>query len=118
MENMNRRSFFGKLAQITGAALVAPAVVNTVFGQSAHAEGKRGAKAAGGCSAPLVEPGKGTAAAVKYVEKATDAAKKCAGCSFYTKKETCNGKEVGTCTIFAGQLVVAEGTCTSWNKKA
>lgn len=116
---MNRRSFFGKLAQLTGAAIVAPAVVNTIFSNSAFAEGKRGAKAAaGGCSAPLAEPGKGTAAAVKYVEKATDAAKKCVGCSFYAKKETCNGKEVGTCTIFPGQLVVAEGSCTSWVKKA
>lgn len=121
MDKMNRRHFFTKIAQITGVALVAPTVINSVFSSSANAQEKRrggGAAVAGGCSLPLVEPGKGTAAAVKYVHKTADAAKKCSNCSFYAKKETCKGEEVGTCTIFAGQLVKSEGFCSSWNKKA
>jgi CxxC motif-containing protein len=71
---------------------------------------------------PLVDPNDPVAKAVKYVEDAKKSADSkgnaCASCGFYAKKEVRNGKEVGTCTIFAGKLVQGQGWCGSWNKKA
>ena len=127
MDNqMNRRSFFSNLAKIVGAAVVAPTVLSALFSSPAHAQKKRGAPAAGGAasggSAPLVDEKDPVAKAVKYREdyKKVPEAKgnHCATCSFYAKKETVNGKEAGTCTIFAGKHVYADAWCTSWNKKA
>jgi hypothetical protein len=42
----------------------------------------------------------------------------CNGCGFYTKVGNKNGKEVGKCQIFPGQLVESTAWCSSWNKKA
>ncbi len=142
--NIKRRQFFTSLVQLTGAALLAPVILNSV----ARAEEKRrGAKpdaaAAGGTkelSFPLVEPGKDTALAMHYYHSHDEAkndtqvskAEKsgmtwdkqtCAGCSFYKKvgmkKIKSDGKEleVGTCTLFPQKLVAAAGICNSWAKK-
>ncbi|MGE9744536.1 high-potential iron-sulfur protein [Bdellovibrio bacteriovorus] len=123
---MNRRGFFTTLAKITGVAVVAPTALNAVFSSSAQAQKKRGAApAAGGAAAggmPLVDPNDSVAKAVKYVEdykKAPEAkGNNCTTCGFYAKKESRNGKEAGTCTIFAGKLVYGDAWCASWNKKA
>lgn len=121
MDNkMNRRGFFSTLAKITGVAVVAPTALASVFSSNAMAQKKRGGDAGG--AMPMVDPNDSVAKAVKYVEDAKKAAdskgNNCANCGFYAKKESRNGKEAGTCTIFAGKLVYAEGWCGSWNKKA
>jgi hypothetical protein len=126
MDNkMNRRGFFSSAAKIAGAAFVAPALLNAVLGQSAQAQEKRrGAApaAGGGGGAPLVDANDPVSKAVKYTEdhkKAADAkGNSCANCGFYKKTEVRGGKEVGTCTIFAGKVVLADAWCASWNKKA
>lgn len=126
MDNkMNRRSFFSAVVKITGVAAVAPAVLASIFSSKAEAQKKRGeGTAAAGAARPMVNPNDSVAKAVKYVEdnkKSADAkGNKCATCGFYgiEKKEMRNGKEVGSCTIFAKQMVPAEGWCASWNKKA
>lgn len=122
--NMNRRGFFKAMASIAGITVAAPAVLNAIFSSRATAEERRraGAAPAAGGAMPMVDPNDSVAKAVKYVEDHTKAAdskgNKCATCGFYAKKEDRNGKEVGTCTIFAGKLVVGNGWCASWNKKA
>ncbi|WII70869.1 high-potential iron-sulfur protein [Bdellovibrio sp. 22V] len=124
MDNkMNRRSFFSTVAKLAGVAVVAPAALTAVFSSSAHAQKKRGGAApAAGNAMPMVDPNDSVAKAVKYIEdhkKAPEAkGNHCATCGFYAKKETRNGKEAGTCTIFAGKLVYADAWCASWNKKA
>lgn len=121
--NMNRRGFFSFVAKTAGIAVVAPTVLTAVFSNSALAQKKRGgdAPAAGGAM-PMVDPNDAVAKAVKYVEDAKKAPDSkgnlCSTCGFYAKKETRNGKEAGTCTIFAGKLVYGPGWCASWNKKA
>lgn len=122
MENkMNRRGFFSTLVKITGVAVVAPAALSAVFSSTAEAQKKRGGGAAD-AGMPMVDPNDSVAKAVKYVEDAKKAAdakgNNCINCGFYAKKEVRGGKEVGTCTIFAGKLVYGQGWCASWNKKA
>ncbi len=117
---MNRRHFFSSLLKFAGIAAVAPTLIQL---NSAHAQEKRrsAAPAAGG-GMPLVDPKDPVAKAVKYVENAKKSpdskGNNCANCGFYAKKESRGGKEVGTCTIFAGKVVYADGWCASWNKKA
>ncbi len=122
MNKMNRRGFFTRLAQVTGAAVFAPAIIQSVMTSTARAEQKRAARPGSEAGLPKVDVNDPTAKAVGYVEdfKKVPAAKgnKCSNCSFYAKKEMKDGKEYGTCTIFAGKVVAAEGYCNSWNKKA
>ena len=131
MSSINRRQFFRHLAQMSAAVVVAPMAVRALFTSEAQAEQKRPARpAAGGDAkapaagggAPLVDPNDATAKAVGYVEDHTKAAaakgNHCATCGFYAKKDSRNGKEAGTCTIFAGKEVYAAAYCNSWNKKA
>lgn len=123
--SMNRRQFFLRVVQGVGVIAAAPLVMK-VLSSEAMAEQRRaprpaeGGAAAGGM--PLVDPKDSVAKAVKYVEdhKKVPEAKgnHCGNCGFYAKKENRNGKEVGTCTIFAGKLVYADAYCASWNKKA
>lgn len=121
---MNRRSFFASFAKLAGVAVVAPTVLSTVFSSEANAQKKRGEKpaAGGGAEMPLIDPNDSVAKAVKYIEdykKAPEAkGNNCVTCGFYAKKGTHNGKETGTCTIFAGKLVYGDAWCGSWNKKA
>lgn len=122
-DKMNRRGFFSAVAQIAGAAFVAPAILNSIFAESALAQEKRrGAAPAAGGGVPLVDPKDAVAKAVKYVEdyKKSPEAKgnHCINCGFYKKTEVRAGKEVGTCTIFAGKVVLGDAWCASWNKKA
>lgn len=123
MSNMNRRGFFVTAAKVTGLAVLAPAMFKGLFSSTAQAEQRRGARggAAGG-GVPLVDPNDSVAKAVRYVEdakKAPDAkGNNCINCGFYKKTEVRNGKEVGTCTIFAGKVVYGQAWCGSWNKKA
>lgn len=118
MENTNisRRRFFVQVLGITGAAVLAPALLQ------AQEKRRSAAPAAAGGALPLLDPKDPTAKAVKYVEDAKAAPESkgnhCATCGFYKKTEMRAGKEVGTCTIFAGKVVRAEGWCASWNKKA
>jgi hypothetical protein len=124
---MNRRSFFSTLAKVAGVAVVAPTALRAVFTSEAQAQEKRrsaapAAPAAAGGAVPMVDPKDPVAKAVKYVEDHTKAPEakgnNCATCGFYKKVAVQGGKEVGTCTIFAGKHVVANGWCASWNKKA
>jgi hypothetical protein len=123
-EKLNRRAFFARAAQITGLAIIAPTVVSSLISSKVSAQEKRrgAAPAAGGGALPLVDPNDSVAKAVKYVEDHNKSAESkgnhCATCGFYTKKEMRSGKEVGTCTIFAGKVVLANAWCASWNKKA
>lgn len=132
--SMNRRGFLSQMSQLIALAAVFG------FGGSAKAEERRrggggDAKPAGNkeTDKPLVEPGKGAAGPVNYVEdkkKVTNAALKterqgvkfegqhCSTCGFYKEVGDKNGKKVGTCMIFPNQLVVGEGWCSSWNKKS
>lgn len=135
-QNTSRRRFFMQVGQMLGLAIIAPAL----FGSQVFAEEKRRARpsegaapAAAGGDLPMVEPGKGAAAAVNYVHKHSDikdASLKvargglpfekqvCTNCSFYTKHGIKNGEEVGKCQIFPGQLVRGSAWCSTWNKKA
>jgi len=118
MENTNisRRRFFVQILGITGAVAFAPALLK------AQEKRRSAAPAAGAGAIPLVDPKDPVAKAVKYVEDAKQSPESkgnhCGNCGFYKKTETRAGKEVGTCTIFAGKLVHAEAWCASWNKKA
>lgn len=127
MKSINRRQFFVHLAQISAAVVAAPLALRALS-STAEAEQKRPARpgaapapAAGG-AAPLVDPNDAVAKAVGYVEDHAKApaakGNHCANCGFYAKKDTRNGKEAGTCTIFAGKEVYAQAYCNSWNKKA
>ena len=102
--------------------MIAPAVLTSVFSSTASAQKKRGGGGDTGGAMPMVDPNDSVAKAVKYVEDAKKTAEakgnNCSNCGFYAKKETRNGKEAGTCTIFAGKLVYGAGWCGSWNKKA
>ena len=123
-ENMNRRRFFTTVVKLTGAAVVAPAVLNTIFADQALAQKKRGAApaaAGGGAGTDLLSPTDSVATAVQYAEdykKVPKAgANHCGNCGLYDKKEIRGGKEVGTCRIFPGKVVKFEAWCASWNKK-
>lgn len=122
--NLNRRGFFKTMASLAGLTVVAPTLLNALFGAKAGAQERRrgAAPAAGGGAMPMVDPKDPVAKAVKYIEDHTKTPESkgntCITCGFYAKKEMRDGKEVGTCTIFAGKLVVGNGWCASWNKKA
>ncbi|WP_413293722.1 high-potential iron-sulfur protein [Bdellovibrio sp. HCB185ZH] len=119
---MNRRGFFKTLASVAGAAVIAPTLLRAFSSEAQAQEKRRGAAPSGGAAAggamPMVDPNDSVAKAVKYVEdykKAPEAkGNRCATCGFYGKKDD----KKGTCTIFAGKLVLADAWCASWNKKA
>ncbi|MBX2986324.1 MAG: high-potential iron-sulfur protein [Bdellovibrionaceae bacterium] len=134
----NRRRFLAQAGQYS-ALLIAGPLFLRFFSSEASAQERRrggGGSAAGGPAElawPFVVPGKDAAAAVNYVEDKSKMTKKelmtdrqgvkyadqhCHNCGFYKKVGTKDGKEAGTCTIFAQKLVVGAGWCGSWNKKA
>lgn len=118
----SRRAFFIDAAKILTTVAVAPTVLNSVFSSVSFAEEKRRGKApAAGGGPVMVDPADGVAKAVKYVEDATKSPEskgnKCATCGFYKKSAMKDGKEVGTCTLFAGKAVYSTAWCASWNKK-
>lgn len=139
--DQKRREFLKNAFQVVGLAAAAP-VVMKAFSSTAFAEERRrggatpAATPAGGATGdlalPLVKVGEGMAAGVNYVEDTAQVKKAelkiersgvkfadqhCANCGFYSKVGTKDGKEVGKCTIFSGQLVHAKAWCSTWNKK-
>lgn len=134
MSEQNSRRQFMKLALgVSGIALLTPNLM-AAEERRRGGGGAAGAAAGGGDTAlPLVKPGEGMAASVKYVHDNKDvkdaslktdrqgtpfAKQNCAGCMLYTKVGMKDGSEVGKCTLFAGQLVKGQGWCASWSKKA
>lgn len=126
---MNRRSFFQSVGAFIGAAALLPVI--------ARAEGRRGGGTAAAAAPQLVDPKSAQAKSVNYVEVHADIKdkalmgarsgvefknQKCKGCAFYdaTKEVTASGKKAGPCQMpfAAGKVVVAEGWCSSWAKKA
>jgi hypothetical protein len=139
-QKTSRRQFFTQVGTLVGVAVMAPALFSAnAFAEERRKRAEGGAAPAGGAAAggdlnlPMVEPGKGQAAAVNYTLKHADVKdpalkverggvpfekQHCSGCSFYTKAGNKNGKEVGKCTIFAGNLVESTAWCSTWTKKA
>lgn len=134
-KKMSKREFLNHLVTVTGASVVAVQMLKeSAYGQ----EKRRGSKTetpAKDTDLPLVEPGKGTAAALAYHHSHADADKDpktdkktdkgmawdkrfCNNCSFYTVAGDKAGKKVGKCTLFQKALVADEGICNSWAKKA
>jgi hypothetical protein len=130
---MNRRSFLQSLAAVVGV------LTFSKLGQAEERKRGGGAPVAGGTSGSaaggdkMVDPASPAAKAVHYTEnKSTikDASLKterqgvkfdqqfCKGCGFFSNPGKVNGKDAGSCQIFAGQKVNANGWCSSWNKKA
>lgn len=105
---MNRRQFFQAAAAFTGASLL----LNFPF--SANAEQKR---RGGSGNSDIVDLNDGTAKAVGYIHETKTPGKTCAGCSLYKKVEVRDGKEVGTCPLFAGKKIYGNGYCNSWAKR-
>lgn len=125
MTQMNRRGFFATAGKVIGLAVISPVAIKSLMTSEAKAEQKRPARgggAAAGGSVPLVDPNDSVAKAVKYAADHTKVAEAkgnlCGNCGFYKKIGVEGGKEVGTCTIFAGKHVLANAWCASWNKKA
>ncbi|MBL7542680.1 MAG: high-potential iron-sulfur protein [Bdellovibrionaceae bacterium] len=135
---MSKREFLSHLVTLTGASVVA---MNILSNSASAQEKRRGAKKEEAPKAatkeidwPMVEAGKGTAAALAYHESHADADKDpktdkktdkgvawdkrtCDNCSFYTKVGDKGGKEAGKCTLFQNSLVASKGICNSWAKK-
>jgi hypothetical protein len=70
--------------------------------------------------APLISPSDPAAAAVQYVEdasqsKAAKPGSKCATCALY---QGAAGSAQGPCALFAGKQVKAAGWCSAWAPKA
>lgn len=134
-KKMSKREFLTHMATVAGTAVVAVQMLkSSAYGQ----EKRRGSKTdtpAKETDLPLVEPGKGTAAALAYHHSHADADKDsktdkktdkgiawdkrfCNNCSFYTKVGDKAGKPVGKCSLFQKMLVADNGICNSWAKKA
>ena len=110
MNSLSRRSFF-RLG-LTASAGVAAAAVLSSCGAKKEAAG------AAACASPetLSPSDQSLRQANHYVEKSADAAKTCAGCSFYTA--AADGSSCGTCQIYTGGPANAGGYCDSWAAKA
>lgn len=134
---VSRRGFFNRISTVLAASVLAKLVPSTVFAE----ERRRARPAAGGAAAggtgplswPMVDPKSPAGSAVKYVvnkAEIKDAALKierqgvkfdaqyCNNCSFYKEVGSKDGSKVGSCTIFANQLVKDQAWCSTWNKKA
>lgn len=132
---LSRRVFFSR---VTGALAVGALVKSLPVSVLAQ-ERRRGRPAEGKATGakeelswPLVDPKAPMAKGVSYVEdkaQIKDAKLKterqgvtfdkqfCDNCSFYKEVGKKDGKTVGTCTIFAKQIVLDKAWCQTWNKK-
>lgn len=126
----NRRGFFKNSLGFAGVLATAPSILSALLTSTSSSV----AKAADTCgAATLVEPGKGMAASVNYHNKFSEVKdaklkterqgvkwgkQNCQGCMLFTACGKKGNDEVGKCTIFAGQIVKANGWCSTWNKKA
>ena len=131
---MNRRNFFFNLASLAGIMALSS------LGGRALAERKRGgaapaAGATGGTAdaVKLVDPKGPAAKAVNYVENKTEVKEahlkaerqgvtfekqNCKNCGYYSNPRAKGSAEVGSCTVFSGQVVKSDAWCSTWNKKA
>lgn len=116
---MNRRNLLKSLA------MSAPVAAATLTAMKVFAQAPAGAK----LELKLVPDTDGTAKALKYVPNGAKATRpdkagvkgtdqKCSNCQFYAKAGDVGGKEAGKCVMIQGGLVLAEGWCVSWTKKA
>lgn len=133
MSQINSRRQFMKIALGVGGLLAFASPTLMAAEERRRAQPTGGAGGAGDLGLPLVKPGEGMAANLKYVHnhkdlkdaslkverQATPFAKQhCKNCMLYTKVGNKDGAEVGKCTLFNGMLVKSEGWCQSWSKKA
>ncbi len=112
---MNRRGFLKNAAGLGGAAFIVPTL--STLTTKAFAERKKA-----GTGPEMVSTNDPLAKSVLYVEDGTknpnSKGNKCSTCILYVKKDTKNGKEIGTCSIFQNKNVYADGFCNSWAKKS
>lgn len=130
-----RRNFF-KVAALSGVSLLAMSSIVSAE-EKRRAKPAEGSADAGGAKGdldlPLVTPGQGMAASVNYHHNQADVKDKalkverqglpfekqhCSGCMLFTAVGKKGKDEVGKCTLFANQLVNANGWCASFSKKA
>jgi hypothetical protein len=111
MDALTRRSFF-RLGLTVSAAAAASAALTSCSG------GKSQPASAGGCANPEdMSPSETSLRqANHYVENSADAAKSCAGCTFFTPGA--DGAGCGTCQIYTGGPANPKGYCDSWAAKA
>lgn len=64
---------------------------------------------------PQLSPDDPAARSLNYTHESADAARRCAGCQFYTGAA---GDAWGACVIFPGKRVNANGVCNSWYARA
>lgn len=69
---------------------------------------------AGSAYAVNLDPNDPVAKSLGYVEKSKTAGQMCSGCNLYKAGKT-EGR--GSCQIFVGKEVAADGWCKSWVKK-
>lgn len=139
-KKMTKREFLTHIATVAGGSVLAVQMLtNSASAQEKRRSAKKDDAAPKAADKeidwPLVEAGAGTAAALAYHESHAQADKDaktdkktdkgtawekrfCNNCSFYTKVGDKKGKEAGKCTLFQKQLVIGEGICNSWAKKA
>ena len=110
MNSLTRRSFFRLSLTVPAAA--------AVLGSLASCGGSKPAVAQGGCADPGAMSSSETSLrkANHYVEQAADAAKTCAGCTFFTPAT--DGSGCGSCQIYTGGPANAKGHCDSWAAKS
>ena len=68
----------------------------------------------GGANAVMLSPDDPTAKALGYTEKSAQEGQTCANCNLYKD----GAADSGSCTIFPGKEVAANGWCKSWVAKA
>jgi hypothetical protein len=109
MDALTRRSFF-RLGLTVSAAAAASAALTAC-------SGGKPASAGGGCADPEdMSPSETSLRdANHYVENSADAAKTCAGCTFFTPGT--DGAGCGTCQIYTGGPANPKGYCDSWAAK-
>jgi High potential iron-sulfur protein len=109
MQNITRRGFFQLGVRTGGAVAIAAAL--TACGNATQGGAST---TAGACADPeAMSPSDNSLRqANQYVEKSADAARTCAGCTFFTA--AADGGNCGTCQIFTGGPANAQGHCASW----
>lgn len=130
---VSRREFF-KWGAFAGFAALAVGVISKVQPAYAVEEGrkKKGDTAAAGADV-MCDPKSGMAKSMNYSLKHSDVKDAklkttknnlkfeeqfCHNCSFYAKKSTKAGKEIGSCQVLNSCSVEGTAWCTSWNKKS
>ena len=68
----------------------------------------------GGANAAMLSPDDPTAKALGYTEHSAQEGKTCSNCNLYQS----GAADSGSCTIFPGKEVAANGWCKSWVAKA